>query len=88
MAKVNASICAHEKLTNNLEYRKCLQTNGDSIKKYNLSIAQQETAARFPNGPFGYVVGTPYLYLTPTSPQAPKYESSDLKEWYFKTGRV
>jgi hypothetical protein len=88
MANVNDSICKQEKLTNNLQYRKYLQNNGESIKTYNLSITQQETAARFPNSPFGYVVGTPYFYTTPNSPQAPKYESSDLKESYFKTGRV
>jgi len=91
MAKVgtvNASILRKEGLTDNMLYRNYLQANGDSTRSYNMSIAMSETSARIPNTTFGYVVGPPHLYVKANSPQAPKYQSSDLKEWYFNTGRL
>ena len=85
MAEVNNTILKKELITTNMQYRAYLQKNSKSIESYNLSIAQNETAARFPNTTFDYFTGPPHLYDR-SSEQAQKYSNSDLKEWYFKTG--
>jgi hypothetical protein len=84
MAKVNSTLHRDERLTDNLKYRSYMQDHGESIRSYNMSVAQTEVSAHFPNTTFGYVVGPPHLYLSPTAPQAPKYETSDLKDWYLQ----
>ena len=88
MAKVNSTLRKEERLTDNMKYRGYLTTHGDSIRSYNRSVALTEVSAHFPNTSFGYVVGPPHLYLSPTAPQAPKYQSSDLKDWYLERHRI
>ena len=88
MAKVNSTLHKDERLTDNMKYRTYLQNNGDSIRSYNMSVAQTEVSAHFPNTSFGYVVGPPHLYMSPTATQAPKYKSSDLKDWYLERHRI
>ena len=85
MAEVNNTILKKELIMTNMQYRAYLQKNSKSIESYNLSIAQNETAARFPNTTLDYITGPPHLYDRSLE-QAPKYSGSDLKEWYFKTG--
>jgi hypothetical protein len=87
-AEVNNTILKQDKIMNNMQYRAYIQRNSKSIESYNLSIAQSETAAHFPNTTYGYITGPPHLYLTLTAPNSSKYQNSDLKEWYFKTRRL
>ena len=88
MAKVNSTLHKDERLTDNLKYRSYMTNHADSIRLYNMSVAQTEVSAHFPNTTFGYVVGPPHLYVSPTTPQASKDESSDLKDWYLERYRV
>lgn len=88
MAKVNSTLHKDERLTDNMKYRGYMTGHADSVRSYNMSVAQTEVSAHFPNTSFGYVVGPPHLYLSPTAPEAPKYQSSDLKDWYLERYRI
>jgi hypothetical protein len=82
---VNSMIEQKEHLTTNMKYRSYLQRNALSSQTYNLAIAQAETAALLQNNSHDYITGPPHMFLTCGQPQTPKYQTSDLKEWYFKT---
>ena len=85
---VNSTIEKKEHLTTNMKYRSYLQRNALSAQTYNLAIAQNETAALLQNNSYDYFTGPPHLFLTCGQPQVSKYQTSDLKEWYFKTMRA
>ena len=88
IATVNNTISTQERLSNNMKYRNYVQGNGNSARSYNLAVALSDTCAILPNTTIGYIEGPPHLFKTCDAPQAPKYQSSDLKEWYFKAGHL
>jgi hypothetical protein len=87
VALVNETIRRRERLKTDMDYRAYLQKNADSIRSYNMSIAMHEVS-NFPTVSYESQTGTPHLYKTKTLPEAPKYQTSDLKEWFFRIFNV
>lgn len=86
-ALVNETIRRREHLRTDMDYRAYLQKNADSIRAYNMSIATSEVS-NFPTVSYENTVGPPHLYTTKTMPEAPKYQTTDLKEWFFRMFKV
>jgi hypothetical protein len=87
VALVNETIRKRENITSDMQYREYLQKNADSIRSYNLSIAQNEVS-NFPTNSFESQSGPPHLYITNKTPAAPNYQDSDLKQWFFKLFKI
>ena len=85
VALVNETIRRRENITSDMQYRQYLQQNADSIRSYNLSVAQNEVS-NFPTNSYETQSGPPHLYTN--KKPGPNYQDSDLKRWFFKLFKV
>jgi len=84
-AAANETIRQREGLRTDSDYRAYLQKNANSIRWYNLAIAQSEVS-NFPTLSQDHVVGPPHLCTN--SETSFEHGESDLKGWFFKRFRV
>lgn len=82
VALVNETIRRREHLNTDMEYRAYLQSNANSIRLYNLSLAQNQVS-NFPTVSYDHRVGPPHLFEQRNEPPAPTEGKSDLKDWFF-----
>jgi hypothetical protein len=83
---VSERICDQKNIQTNWARRQYMQSNGNSIKRYNAAIHQQNTTAQCLSNSDKTKNGTPYLFESTFSPQLniQAMGKSDLKQNFLK----